>query len=57
MVFAPDGLTLFVTAFGSGKIAAIDTNALEAGTVSEQQVAVGRARAASCSTPPTTAST
>ncbi len=42
MVFAPDGLTLFVAAFGSGKIAAIDTNALEAGTVSEQQVAVGQ---------------
>ncbi len=42
MVFAPDGLTLYVTAFGSGKIAAIDSNALEAGTVSEQQVAVGR---------------
>ena len=42
MAFAPDGLTLFVTAFGSGKIAALDTNALEAGTVSEQQVAVGQ---------------
>ncbi|MBX3027277.1 hypothetical protein KF840_20460 [bacterium] len=41
MVFAPNGLTLFVAAFGSGKVAAIDTNALEAGTVSEQQVAVG----------------
>jgi DNA-binding beta-propeller fold protein YncE len=42
MVFAPDGLTLFLTAFGSNKIAALDTNALEAGTISGQQVAVGR---------------
>jgi len=42
MVFAPDGQTVFVTAFGSGKIAAIDSNALEAGTITEQQVAVGQ---------------
>ena len=41
MVFSSNGLTLFATAFGSGKIAAIDTNALESGTVSAQQVAVG----------------
>jgi DNA-binding beta-propeller fold protein YncE len=42
MVFAPDSLTLFVTAFGSGKIAAVNTNALEGGTVTAQQVAVGQ---------------
>ena len=42
MVFAPSGQTLFVTAFGSGKIAAVDANGLEAGTVSAQQVAVGQ---------------
>ena len=42
MVFAPDGLTLFVAAFGSGKIAAVDTNALEGGSVNAQQVAVGQ---------------
>ena len=42
MVFAPDGQTLFVTAFGSGKIAAIDTDDLEAGTISAQHVAVGQ---------------
>jgi DNA-binding beta-propeller fold protein YncE len=42
LVFAPNGLTVFVTAFGSGKIAAIDTNALEAGTITEQLVPVGQ---------------
>ncbi|MEO8606182.1 MAG: hypothetical protein ABI629_26660, partial [bacterium] len=42
LVFAPDGQTVFVTAFGSGKIAAINTNALEAGTINEQLVTVGQ---------------
>jgi DNA-binding beta-propeller fold protein YncE len=42
MTFSSDGQTLFVTGFGSGKIAAIDADALEAGTVSEQLVAVGQ---------------
>ena len=42
MTFTPDGQTLFVTGFGSGKIAAIDADALEAGTISEQLVAVGQ---------------
>jgi DNA-binding beta-propeller fold protein YncE len=42
MVFAPNGQTLYVAAFGSGKIAAIDANGLEAGTVSAQRVAVGQ---------------
>ncbi|MDX2168367.1 MAG: hypothetical protein SF182_14935, partial [Deltaproteobacteria bacterium] len=41
MVFSPDGQTLYVTAFGSGKIAALDSNQLEAGTISGQQVTVG----------------
>jgi DNA-binding beta-propeller fold protein YncE len=41
MVFSPDGLTVYVTAFGSGKIAALNSNQLEAGTVSGQQVTVG----------------
>ncbi len=41
MVFSADGATLFTTAFGSAKIAALDANALEAGTISADPVDVG----------------
>ncbi len=41
MVFSADGATLFTTAFGSAKIAALDANALEAGTISADHVDVG----------------
>jgi DNA-binding beta-propeller fold protein YncE len=42
LTFSADGQTLFATAFGSGEIAAIDTNALEAGSIGAQRVAVGQ---------------
>ena len=42
MVFTPDGQTVFVTAFGSAKIAALDTDDLEAGTITAHRVTVGQ---------------
>ena len=41
MAFSSDGLTLYVAAFGSGKVGVFDAASLEAGTVIENQVAVG----------------
>ncbi len=41
MVFSADGLTLFVAALGSDKIAALDAGSLEAGQVVGDQLAVG----------------
>jgi hypothetical protein len=41
MAFSSDGLTLYVAAFGSGKVGVFDAASLEAGTVVENQVAVG----------------
>jgi DNA-binding beta-propeller fold protein YncE len=41
MVFSPDGTTLYVAAFGSGTVAAIDATLLEAGIVSRTMIPVG----------------
>ena len=41
LAFSSDGRTLFVAALGSGKIGVLDSNDLEAGTITENQVLVG----------------
>jgi cysteine-rich repeat protein len=41
MTFSSDGQTLYVVAFGSGKVGVLDTDDLEAGIVTADQVAVG----------------
>jgi DNA-binding beta-propeller fold protein YncE len=41
MVVSANGMTLYVAAFGSGKVAALDTAALEAGSVVGTQIEVG----------------
>jgi DNA-binding beta-propeller fold protein YncE len=41
MEFSPDGALLYVTAFGSGKVAALAADALDGGVVQEESIAVG----------------
>jgi len=41
MAFSPDGRTLFVAAFGSGKVGVLDADALEAGIIAASQLEVG----------------
>jgi DNA-binding beta-propeller fold protein YncE len=41
MVFSPDGSQLYVAAFGSSKVAVLDTDDLELGTVTADHVEVG----------------
>ena len=41
MVFSSNGQTLYVVAFGSGKVGVLDAGDLETGVVTEDQIAVG----------------
>ncbi|MCI0345303.1 MAG: hypothetical protein L0221_07645, partial [Chloroflexi bacterium] len=41
MVFSPNGLSLYLTAFGSRKVGVLDTTSLEAGSIVADQVEVG----------------
>ncbi len=41
MVFSSDGLTLYVAALGSGKVGVFDAPSLEAGSLVQNQIAVG----------------
>src|SRR5439155_9415783 len=41
MAFSPDGRTLFVAGFGSGKVGVLDADALEAGIIAASQLEVG----------------